>query len=322
MRIALSISLILCTTLSVAQSVLNGSFEGNSLDTDYCNISMTYEAYDSTVFYSKSINPVISHYSYSMIHENCILPYSTEVWGPSPQDGNWFLALYGSYRVHIPNELFVKTEGSISLALSAPLELGKTYRLSYYIQAFPQYPPYPSEAVQSYFVGLTGQSSSDIGTSYLEVGISENDSTFGELIHTSNMPPQAQWLKQSLDFSPSLPAEHISCRIFVADESLDTFIHTRYVVFIDSFVLSEPNAIEESNTTPFIYPNPTQGIVHLQHPLASEVVLHDLMGKEQFRQTLSKKENSLNIEHLPRGVYLLSLWHEGQQLQQEKLFKL
>jgi hypothetical protein len=71
-----------------------------------------------------------------------------------------------------------------------------------------------------------------------------------------------------------------------------------------------------------LYPNPTQGIVHLQHPLASEVVLHDLMGKEQFRQTLTKKENSLNIEHLPRGIYLLSLWHEGQQLQQEKLFKI
>ncbi len=32
--------------------------------------------------------------------------------------------------------------------------------------------------------------------------------------------------------------------------------------------------------------------------------------------------HSLNIEHLPRGVYLLSLWHEGQQLQQEKLFKI
>ncbi|MFL2569840.1 MAG: hypothetical protein ACJ0QH_03930 [Flavobacteriales bacterium] len=38
------------------------------------------------------------------------------------------------------------------------------------------------------------------------------------------------------------------------------------------------------------------------------MVLHDLMGKEEHRQAvLPQQNNSLNLEHLQRGIYLLRL---------------
>ncbi len=136
----------------------------------------------------------------------------------------------------------------------------------------------------------------------------------------SNLSPQ---VKSRIDYLARLcPFTH-GTAVYTARD-IASYMDTAYVNYRNVCEWGTPwiGARQEQEQFSSLYPNPTQGIVHLQHPLASEVVLHDLMGKEQFRQTLSKKENSLNIEHLPRGIYLLSLWHEGQQLQQEKLFKI
>jgi len=313
--------LLFCAKLGLAQSILNGSFEDNSLDTNtYCHWDMTYEMYDSTVSNSNTLNPVTGHHLFNMIYYQCMYTWTTDVWGPPAQQGNWFLMLYGEHHVWIPNELIVRQEGSISLGLSAPLEVGKSYRLSYYIQAYPQYPPYPSQAIQDRITGLG--SAPDIGTSFLEVGISESDTAFGEIIHTSVMPPQAQWLKQSIDFTPNFSAQHITCRIFVP-ENPDSVEFLRYSLFIDNFSLSDPTALNDREKTLVVYPNPTQGIAHVQHPTATEVVLHDLMGKEHYRKTLvPQQEHSLHLEHLPRGMYMLSLKNNKAVWEQKRLMKL
>lgn len=66
-----------------------------------------------------------------------------------------------------------------------------------------------------------------------------------------------------------------------------------------------------------IYPNPAQGIVYIESPVAVQVRLQQVSG-----QTVLHRENarSLNLSGLPAGMYFLSISdHQGRHLKTEKL---
>ena len=63
------------------------------------------------------------------------------------------------------------------------------------------------------------------------------------------------------------------------------------------------------------YPNPTTGTIHFSKNMeeGSELVIYTLAQKEVFRKTIYPQE-SINIEHLAVGVYLVQVNHLMKKL--------
>ncbi|MCC5917675.1 MAG: T9SS type A sorting domain-containing protein [Cryomorphaceae bacterium] len=55
-----------------------------------------------------------------------------------------------------------------------------------------------------------------------------------------------------------------------------------------------------------IYPNPSTGLFYIFSPDDSFFTLTDLQGKTLFKKHFSKGENTIDLRHLPSGMYLLS----------------
>ena len=276
---------------SIAQSLLNGSFEDNSLS---YNTSFHYDFTSNS--FSSSINNAygISESDTLMLGMKKNLAY----------EGNWSLVMYKQLGLLNANTY---DDDYVSLKLSEPLVQGQMYSIGFYIKKYNIYQfPNIGGPDGNQPIGVVIGYASDSTSGGVEIFQSEEPTSFDE------------WQYQSVQFK----CFHTNINYITIGLNEPFICGPRYICQVVHFNFSTVTNIGEFEQINSLYPNPTQGIVHLQHPLASEVVLHDLMGKEQFRQTLTKKENSLNIEHLPRGIYLLSLWHEGQQLQQEKLFKI
>lgn len=72
-------------------------------------------------------------------------------------------------------------------------------------------------------------------------------------------------------------------------------------------------SIESSNIT--IYPNPTNGIIHISHDLnsKSQLMVVDLNGSVVYQQNLAKDQNTIDcdLSNLSSGVYFLKLMNEN-----------
>ena len=296
----------------LAQEVLNGSFEDNSfspLSNNACNFDYDCPDYHQNMAHSNAWD------SYAPgglcfvggVFEDCTQYFNTDyVWGPAPQHGDWAAIIYG----HTLNPSWWNGEGpythnanAISLALSTPLEVGTSYALSYYILASP-----PS--LVEYVV---------YHTTSLSVGISEKDTAFGELIHTS-IVPDSIWRWQSVIFEASFPAEHITFKINTPFVESD--LSLIYGTLIDNVSLSTNLALAEPPTKGLsIYPNPFSQELHIESK-AHHLRIYDLMGKEQHRQVLSGRSQKLDLNHLPLGLYLLKTYNsQGKEMEQQKLLK-
>lgn len=69
-----------------------------------------------------------------------------------------------------------------------------------------------------------------------------------------------------------------------------------------------------------VYPNPTKGEIFVKnHNLSdTKVIIHNINGQRDFN--FKKEKNSVNIENLPSGTYILTLQH-GAKLYQHKIIK-
>ena len=300
---------MLSTVLTTAQEVLNGSFETNSFFPppwhEYaCNYNNNCNGYHQKMAHSNAWETVAvgnQDCFIGAIKEGCY--YSDQdPWGPPPQHGEWSVLISGS---HLQSSWgsYGHRANAISLALSSPLEVGRSYALSYYIRERPQYPNHP-------------------GTYYsttLSVGISEKDTSFGEYIHTSVMPDSV-WRWQSVIFEATIPAQHLTFKINTPSPQTDVLLH--YSVLLDNVSISTNLELAEQAMEGLsVYPNPTTGYVRIEGG-GVELLVHDFLGRERYRAPMNGR-HSLFIHDWPQGIYMLkTLNSQGQHLATQKLIKI
>ncbi|GJM34406.1 MAG: hypothetical protein DHS20C18_34070 [Saprospiraceae bacterium] len=128
--------------------------------------------------------------------------------------------------------------------------------------------------------------------------------------------------------------EDFASEIYNANVELMTEAGVTYVVMIDGWTGANYSAegefcIEVTNLSPSavtniddseieIYPNPTTGIFQLFNIEADRVEVFDNLGQSVFNQT--KPGNSIDITHLPTGLYLMKI-SVGEELFSAKVVK-
>lgn len=286
------IILLICCQCGLTQSILNGSFEGNTL---------SYSTSFHYGFTSESFSSVVQN-AYG-ISENDTLKLGIKK--GLAYEGNWSLVMYKQL---IGDDYNYKND-YVAMKLTEPLVQGQMYSISFYIKKYNIY-QFPN----------TGPTTIDFPIR-LKIGYSSDSTSGGVEVFQSEMPTSFDdWEYQNFQFK----CYHTNINYITIGLGETSFCGPRYTCQVDFFNFSYVTDTDEYKKSTLLYPNPTaQGLVHLQHPKASQVLLHDLMGKEKFRYSLkTQQKNTLLIEHLPRGVYMLSLWHEGKMLRREKLMKL
>ncbi|CAN5435711.1 hypothetical protein BH10BAC1_BH10BAC1_13980 [soil metagenome] len=66
--------------------------------------------------------------------------------------------------------------------------------------------------------------------------------------------------------------------------------------------------IEHSKETQIsVFPNPTTGIVNIKTPFSEKTTIEivNILGKKMLQTTLSSSDSTLNLSHLPKGIYFL-----------------
>ncbi|MBL6663003.1 MAG: T9SS type A sorting domain-containing protein [Flavobacteriales bacterium] len=272
----------------LAQTVLNGSFEDNSLDNNF-HYGLGTESFANNV-----------NHAFAFCEDDTLTLAMNK---KSAKDGDWSIILYEN----LGGDGLNYSKNFISMKLSENLEVGKNYSISFYTKKY-----------ELNEIPYTSTLSSNMANG-LEFGYSEDSSQVGVFVFNSSTPLSFDnWEYQYKEFK--CYHDNINYLTFRLKEAI--ICGPRFICQLDHIVLSTLIGVNDSEHTSSLYPNPTEGRVQLQHPTATQIVLHDLMGKEQHRQAvLPQHNNSLDLEHLPRGIYLLSYWHQGQQLYHEKLLK-
>jgi len=311
------IVLLLWAGQSPAQSFLNGSFEEHNLDSINCH--QTCEEVNIGVAYTYCID-----YRIGLISQECIFPFTSDYWGTSPQEGNWSMISEGKYHPADPPDMPNpgSSRSAFSLALDAPLDTTKTYKLSYYLKGFPVYPPYPSEDIHAVMTSLG--SHPDIESYGVKIGSCPLRDSFGSTAqeyHTSILSPSPEeWTYQSFTFQPTQAHAYIYCQmnVPVSEE------YRRFSCFVDNFVLSEVSALDEASASASlsVYPNPFTDIIHIESS-GVRLAVYDVLGKLQHQHNLAPNEKtSVNVSDLPMGIYVLKVFDAfGEELGSEKLVK-
>ena len=80
------------------------------------------------------------------------------------------------------------------------------------------------------------------------------------------------------------------------------------VVFAYENNMASVNTLHASSFV--LYPNPSTGRIFWTLPIGSsaeQMTVYDAMGKEVHSQTLSISDTSVDLSHLPKGVYFIRL---------------
>ena len=311
------IVLLLWAGQSPAQSFLNGSFEEHNLDSIHCH--QAYQEVDTGVAYTHRID-----YKVGLISQECIYVFTSDYWGIAPYEGGWSIWIEGKYHPADPPDIPNpgSSRSAFSLALDAPLDTTKTYKLSYYLKGFPVYPPYPSQDIEDHMTGLG--SHPDFESYGVKIGSCPLRDSFGSTAqeyHTSILSPSpVEWTYQSFTFQPTQAHAYIYCQmnVPVCEE------YRLFSCFVDNFVLSEVSALDEASASVSlsVYPNPFTDIIHIESS-GVRVAVYDVLGKLQHQHSLTPNEKtSVDVSDLPMGIYVLKVFDAfGQELGSEKLVK-
>ena len=71
-----------------------------------------------------------------------------------------------------------------------------------------------------------------------------------------------------------------------------------------------------STQTPFtLYPNPTTGKLTIEGISGDvQIYLHDFVGKSVFTSSLTSSRNTIDLSHLPSGMYVVTLQREDKTM--------
>lgn len=250
-------------TLTLSQSFINGDFEMTT------STQCDYNLADS-VFNKKMLNVHAfgKKFTFSNKHygEMDILTNGCFV---EPQNGNWCVGLGVD-----------TTTDAIAIELTDKLTIGQSYKLSFY---------------------LYGNTSFGNGIAPIEIGESENDSTFGIKIDSLN-PISMEWRKCILNFKANQNSKFITVKNILGIKAWNQ---------VDNFhieqITSSDNPTYQVNSISY-YPNPTNNILHVRYGSNNITCIQvvDHIGKIVIQKKLSGMDESIiNIQYLKAGIYYL-----------------
>jgi hypothetical protein len=188
------------------------------------------------------------------------------------------LAQEGNYFSTLENSLGVST--AMSFELSGNILIGDNFSFCFYFRGV--YAP-----VQ-------------IGP--IEIGLSDNDSTFGALVYTSTTA-NLEWQNQIVTFQAPITGNYITVRYKNS---------TNYNgILIDNFRICNGLGIEgpkATETSYRIYPNPTTENLNIaiinDLPSATSLRIYNQLGQKLFESAYSQV---ISVASLPAGIYILEL---------------
>lgn len=265
-QIAIILLIVLFIGKSYSQFLLNGDFELNFVD------SCMYNLPDS------SFNLLMPHVvsfgedggEIDILNGDCTDFIDTTIIYGNAQSGIWYIAL-ATAPVNFSDVALIET--------STPLISGNSYSLSYFVKAD-----------TNYFSTISD----------LQIGISENDSTFGYLIHSST-PYPGVWTNQTITFDAPISGNFITVKL---DSSVLGW------AFIDNFVLSQVSGSINShfNSEIQLYPNPANNYLIIETLNMTEIEIFNIYGQIIYpRKLMNSDKEYLNISDFNSGTYICKI---------------
>jgi hypothetical protein len=100
---------------------------------------------------------------------------------------------------------------------------------------------------------------------------------------------------------------YTACLTVCNANACDTVCHEVEVEALSTVTL------QGEGTQALMWPNPVRDVLNLQSSIPLELItFYDLTGKEVLRQTASKEQETVNVRHLPTGLYFVALQAGGK----------
>jgi hypothetical protein len=262
---------------SYGQSFLNGNFENNILfGCDYNNTDIMFNTKISNVYaFGKG-------YTFPNGYAGEIDIQTTGCY-VTPQNGNWCLGLASDT---------TSNADAVAIELTSNLIIGQSYQISFYVFG------------NTYSGALTN----------LKIGVSDNDSTFGNLLHTA-IPDANSWKHIVFDFIASQSDKFITVTNISGIDAWNQ---------IDNFTISYVTGISESAPEEInIYPNPFTSSTIMQTSKIlkdATITVYNLSG-QQVKQinNISEQTITLTRDNLPSGLYFVQLTQHNKVITRAKL---
>lgn len=119
----------------------------------------------------------------------------------------------------------------------------------------------------------------------------------------------------TVDFNEDLTIEDYELVVFVQEDETNDIIQTIKFNLNDATVT---NINEENSQNIAVYPNPAQNFVTVGATVNSIVEIIDLSGKVLITETLNNNNQSINIQSLNTGVYVVKVY-TGDKISVKKL---
>lgn len=196
--------------------------------------------------------------------------------------GNWFV------RTSPQDEIWPYL--AFSLKLSPPITVGPLYSFSF----------------DKMFCGPN--------SSPIDIGISNDSTLLGTVIHTFDAPLVNSWTTESYAFLAPSPAKYLTVNV--------GFTGATGGVALDNFVLEFVDGIDESSLLPVtVFPNPFSGSITTRHiPAGEGVEIVNLLGVSFYKQKATADNQTIPLDFLAAGIYVLRI-NDGPQQKLIKLIK-
>lgn len=246
-----------------SQNFINGDFEINtSTDCDYNNTDSLFNTKMSNVYaFGKAYIPSAGGY----VGEVDIQTIDCFV---TPQNGNWCLGLSSDT---------ASTSDAIAIELTSDLVVGQTYRISFYIY---------------------GNSNFENIVQNVQIGVSENDSTFGSEIYEAQ-PVLDSWENFVINYAATNSYRFITVANVPGIRGWNQ---------IDNFSISIVNSISKNEINEFnFYPNPVSNQLNISNSKVKgefQIYILDATGRlMQNEQYSGIGSHTLNLSSLAQGIY-------------------
>jgi hypothetical protein len=261
---------LICTGDAVAQTFLNGSFEAPS--TPPCTNIYNFQF---TTFMANT------GYAFGTIvtggNAGKIFFYDGSCGEGSAQKGNDFLGLGANDAGMVD---------AMSLTLTAPLVVNKTYTLSFYYKK-PKTMP----------------------TIGLELGYTTDSLAFGTRVATVQAPATTNWVLQTFNFHATVSTKYITMRTVQSHTGTFAYSYT----LLDNFSIAPATAVAPEATAFSTAPHPNPFTTSLgfsideKAAMPCSITLCDMTGRVVYEQSASGRNLQIPRGNISAGIYLLTV---------------
>ncbi len=205
----------------------------------------------------------------------------------TPPSNNWFVSL--------TKKINTLTTDAFSLKIDTNLTMGNSYTISYL----------------EYSTDVSGNNNI-----ILEIGLSSDSLSFGQLIHSS-LPPLNVWGTDIFTFT----APNNGLYLTVRTDSAGTLNGWN---FVDNFHFLTLNGVIENETQSDvnIFPNPFRDKINFvtKRNELLEVFVYDITARNILQQTFTNS-TILNVEALEKGIYIYEVRNKNEVIQNGTVVK-